>query len=84
MPTVESKNKKDRLSFFVNPELSEKVSIISKQKKLTVSEIARKALQSYIEKLEKDEIEKSLEEGYKANRNYYLKTQEDWKNADKE
>ena len=84
MSSVLSKNKKERLSFFVNQDLSEKVNIISKQTKLTVSEIVRKALQSYIEKIEKDEVEQALEEGYKANHNYYLRTQEEWKHADKE
>lgn len=84
MSSVLSKNKKERLSFFVSQDLSEKVNIISKQTKLTVSEIVRKALQSYIEKIEKDEVEQALEEGYKANHNYYLRTQEEWKHADKE
>ena len=84
MPSVHEHNKKERLSFFVNSELSEKVSKISKQTNLTVSEIARKALVSYIEQVEKERIENELEAGYKANYGYYLKTQEDWKNADKE
>ena len=84
MPSVQIKNKKERLSFFVNSELSNKVSQISKQTKLTVSEIARKALLNYIDEIEKEKIEKELEAGYKANYDYYLKSQEDWKYADKE
>ena len=84
MQSIQPKNKKERLSFFVSQDISEKVNIISKQSKLTVSEIARKALQNYIEKIEKDEIEKALEEGYKVNYKYYLKAQEEWKHADKE
>ena len=84
MTLAQPKNKKERLSFFVNREISEKINVISKQTNLTVSEIARKALQSYIEKIEKEEVEQALEEGYKANHNYYLKTQEEWKHADKE
>ncbi len=84
MPSVQEQNKKERLSFFVNSELSNKVSRISKQTNLPVSEIARKALQNYIDQIEKEKIENELEIGYKANYDYYLKTQEEWKHADKE
>ena len=84
MQTDQMTNKKERLSFFVNSDLSDKVNKISKQKKTTVSEIARKALQFYIENLEKERIEKELEIGYKENYEYYLKSQEDWKYADSE
>lgn len=84
MPSVQSKNKKERLSFFVNPELSDKVNKISKQTKLTVSEIARNALQNYVDQIEKEKMENELETGYKANYEYYLKSQEEWKHADKE
>ena len=84
MPSVQPKNNKVRLSIFVNPELSVKVNKISKQTKLTVSEIARNALQNYIDQVEKEKIENELEAGYKANYDYYLKSQEEWKYADKE
>lgn len=84
MPSIQSLNKKERLSFFVNSELSKRVNKISKQTNLTVSEIVRKALQSYIEQVEREKIEKELEDGYKANYEYYLKSQEEWKYADKE
>jgi predicted transcriptional regulator len=84
MPSVESTNKKERLSFFVNPELSDKINDISKQTNLTISEIGRKALQNFIDLLEKEKIENELEAGYKANYQYYLKSNEDWKYADKE
>jgi len=84
MPSAQTTNKKERLSFFVNSDLSAKVIKISKQTKLTISEIARNALQNYIDQIEKERIEKELEAGYKANYDYYLKSQEDWKYADKE
>ncbi len=84
MPSVQSNNKKERLSFFVNQDLSKKVYNISKQTNQTVSELARKALKSYIEQIEKEKTEQELELGYKANYNYYLQTQEEWKYADKE
>ncbi|GAB6283731.1 MAG: hypothetical protein STSR0008_25340 [Ignavibacterium sp.] len=91
MPSTQSTNKKvgihlfgKRLSFFVNQELSDKINKISKQTKLTISEIMRNALQNYIDQIEKEKIENELEAGYKANYDYYLKTQEEWKYADKE
>jgi len=84
MPSLQINNKKERLSFFVSSELSDKINHISKHTKLTVSEIARKALQNYIDQIEKEKIEKELEDGYKANYDYYMKSQEDWKYADKE
>ena len=84
MPSIEPTNKKERLSFFVNPELSDKINSISKQTNLTISEIGRKALQNFIDLLEKEKIENELEAGYKANFQYYLKSQEEWKHADNE
>ena len=84
MSSIQSLNKKERLSFFINSETSKRVNNISKQTKLPVSEIARRALHSYIDQVEKEKIEKELEAGYKANYEYYLKSQEEWKHADKE
>ncbi len=84
MPSLQETNKKERLSFFVNSELSDKVNKISKQTKLTISEIARNALQNYIDQIEKEKMNDELEAGYKANYDYYLKSQEEWKYADKE
>lgn len=84
MPFVQTKDKKERLSFFINSELSKKILKISKQTNSTVSEIARKALQNFIDHIEKEKIENELKEGYKANYDYYLKTQSEWKYADKE
>jgi len=84
MPSGHSKTKKERLSFFVNQDLSKKVNRISKQTNQAVSELARKALKEYIEQIEKEKIEQELENGYKANYDYYLKSQEEWNYADKE
>lgn len=84
MPSIHSKPKKERLSFFVTHDLSKKVNKISKQTNQTVSELARKALQKYIEQIEKEKIERELEDGYKANHDYYLRSQKEWNYADKE
>ena len=83
MPFLQTQNKKERLSFLVDSELSNKVNRISKQTNLTVSDIVRKALQNFIVLVEKEKTDKELEAGYKANYNYYLKTQDEWKYADK-
>jgi metal-responsive CopG/Arc/MetJ family transcriptional regulator len=84
MSSVSTHAKKERLSFAINSDLSEKINEISNQTNLSVSEIARQALQIFIEQKEKEEIEKELEAGYKSNYGYYLKSHEDWKYADNE
>ena len=84
MKSIQTNNKKERLSFFVNPDLSSSINAISKLINLSVSDIGRIALQEYIDKVEKEFIAKELEEGYKANFSYYCKNQEEWKHADKE
>ncbi len=84
MKSIQTNNKKERLSFFVNPDLSSSINAISKLINLSVSDIGRIALQEYIDKVEKEFIAKELEEGYKANYSYYCKNQEEWKYADKE
>ncbi|MFA6599252.1 MAG: hypothetical protein WCS69_16130 [Ignavibacteriaceae bacterium] len=83
MSSLQTQNKKERLSFFVDSELSNKVNRISKQTNLTVSDIARKALQNFVVQVENEKTDKELEAGYKANYNYYLKSQEEWQYADK-
>lgn len=83
MSSLQTQNKKERLSFFVDSELSKKVDRISKQTNLTVSDIARKALQNFVVQVENEKTDKELEAGYKANYNYYLKSQEEWQYADK-
>lgn len=75
---------KDRLSFFLNKDLSQKVYKLSKQNKKSISDIARDAISLYLEKIEKEKIRKEMEEGYQANTSYYLKQQEDWEHADSE
>ncbi|GJQ61009.1 MAG: hypothetical protein SCALA702_00620 [Melioribacteraceae bacterium] len=84
MPRNKIKLKKERMSFFINPELSERVSKLSRQTNQTVSEFARKALDEYSRQIELQKTEKELEEGYKANYQYYLNSQDEWKFADNE
>lgn len=81
---LQSQNKKERLSFFVNSDLSQKINKISKQNNQTISELVRTALKNYIEQIEKEKIEKELEAGYRVNYNYYLNSEGEWNYADKE
>lgn len=76
------KNKKVRLRFPISSEFSKRLKRICKLKDLTLSEFARHALCHYINKVEKDRIEKELIAGYQANYDYYLKLQKDWQYAD--
>lgn len=75
---------KDRFSFFLQKDLSEKIYKLSRQTSKSISNIAREALTQYLQNIEKARIEKELEEGYKANYNYYTKQQDTWKYADSE
>ena len=76
--------KKERLSFFVNADLAKKLNEFSEKSNLSLSDIAREALKNYLEKIEKEKTEKELEDGYKANYEYYLKSQSEWEYADRE
>ncbi len=75
---------KNRINFFLNHELSQKVYKLSKQTKKSISDITREALAHYLESIEKIRIDKELEEGYAANSSYFKKQQEEWKHADSE
>lgn len=78
-----STQNKDRISFFINNELYEKLNRISEETNQTLSDLARNALNDYLHKLEKEKLEHELEQGYAENYDYYLKCQESWKYADK-
>ena len=84
MQKLNNQTKKERISFFVNKEFADKVNKIAKQNNQSVSELARTAIQNYIEQLEKEKIAKELEVGYQANYDYYLNSQEEWKHSDNE
>lgn len=83
MPKAAELKRKQRVSFFVTDELMEKLDRITGQTNFTISGVVRNALELYIQKLEKDRIAHELEEGYKENYAYYLKSQAEWDYADK-
>lgn len=78
------KKKKEKIKLFCQFGIIREINRISKHTKLTASEIARNALQDYLDKVEKEKVEAELEAGYKANYGYYIKSQKEWEHADKE
>lgn len=75
---------KARISLYLDNSLTNKVYKLSKQTKKSISDITREALVNYIDDIEKSKLEEELEKGYKANYDYYLKQQDEWKHADSE
>ena len=74
--------KTQRLNLIVVPELTQKAESVSKRLNISISEIVRRALSEYLDRLERADLEKQLAEGYQANAAYYNQQQEDWKHAD--
>ncbi|HPC37021.1 MAG TPA: hypothetical protein PLW05_10425 [Candidatus Marinimicrobia bacterium] len=74
--------KTQRLNLIVVPELTRKAASVSKRLNISISEVVRRALSEYLDRIEQVEMEKQLSEGYQANAAYYAKQQEDWKHAD--
>jgi len=74
--------KTQRLNLIVVPELTQKAESVSKRLNISISEIVRRALSEYLDRLERTDLEKQLAEGYQANAAYYSQQQEDWKHAD--
>jgi len=74
--------KTQRLNLIVVPELTQKAESVSKRLNISISEIVRRALSEYLDRLERADLEKQLTEGYQTNAAYYSQQQEDWKHAD--
>jgi len=83
MRTIISKSRTQRLNLTILPELTRRAESMSKRLNISISEIARRALSDYLDRLEKADLEKRLTEGYQANIAYYSQQQEDWKHADR-
>ncbi|MDD5539784.1 MAG: hypothetical protein PHG61_03735 [Candidatus Marinimicrobia bacterium] len=82
MRTIISQSKTQRLNLITTPDLTRRAESISKRLNISISEIARRALSDYLDRLERADLEKQLAEGYQANAAYYTKQQEDWQDAD--
>ncbi|MBU4308883.1 MAG: ribbon-helix-helix domain-containing protein [Candidatus Marinimicrobia bacterium] len=82
MRTITNQTKTQRLNLIVLPELTKRAESVSKRMKVSISEIVRRALSEYLDRIERADLEKQLSEGYQANSAYYNQQQEDWKHAD--
>jgi len=82
MRTIISQSKTQRLNLTILPDLTRRAESMSKRLNISISEITRRALSDYLDRLERADLEKRLTEGYQANTAYYNQQQEDWKHAD--
>jgi hypothetical protein len=71
-------NQKSRLNLNVTAELSEKLNSWADTLQLTLSEMMRKALSEYIEKLERNKREQQLAEACKNYRQFNKKFSSEW------
>jgi predicted DNA-binding protein len=73
---------KKRVNAFIPAELDERIVFFEQYLNHTRTDIIRKALEEYLARLEEEMIQKELEEGYKANADYYRRTNKEWQFAD--
>ncbi len=71
-------NEKNRLNFNVTAELNEKLNSWAETLQLTLSELTRKALSEYIERLERNKREHELAEACKNYRQFNKKFSSEW------
>jgi metal-responsive CopG/Arc/MetJ family transcriptional regulator len=71
-----------KINFYASAELYNRTNQAAAELHSSLSEMIRKALEAYLERLATEKIEKELVEGYKANYAYDLKMNEEWKFAD--
>ncbi len=84
MPGMQEPKGKERISLFVTSDISQQIYKVAEDENSTISDVVREAIKEYIAKIEKEKTNRELEEGYKANYNYYLKSQDEWDYADKD
>jgi hypothetical protein len=71
-------NQKSRLNLNVTAELNEKLNSWAEALQITLSELARKALSEYIERLERNKREQELAEACKNYRQFNKKFSSEW------
>ena len=76
--------KKDKINLLMPRELTESASRVAKELNKSLGELVKKVLKKFINNFEKRKLEKQIREGYEANYNYYLKTDDEFKFADLE
>jgi len=76
--------KQKRINFFMSSAQFKEMEEIISPNEITQSDFIRKAIEERIEKAKKEQLEKELEEGYKAKAKLNLKICEDFKYVDEE
>ena len=76
--------KQKRINFFMSSTQFKEMEEIISPNEITQSDFIRKAIEERIEKAKKEQLEKELEEGYKAKAKLNLKICEDFKYVDEE
>jgi hypothetical protein len=71
-------NAKVRLNLNLSAELNDKLNSWAEQLQITLSELSRKALNEYVEKLERDKREQELAEACKNYRQFNKKFSSEW------
>ncbi|MGD1044591.1 MAG: hypothetical protein ABR936_04570 [Bacteroidota bacterium] len=77
-------NEKKRFTFNGTVELERKTSWLTDFLRTSTSDVFRKAIEEYYEKVRQEMIERELEDGYKSNYKYYAKMNQEWEFADSE
>ena len=71
-------NEKSRLNLNITAELNEKLNTWAGRLKVTLSELSRKALNEYVERLERDKRDQELAEACKSARQFNKKFSSGW------
>jgi len=71
-------NAKVRINLNLTAELNEKLNTWAEHLQITLSELSRKALKEYVEKLERDKREQELAEACKNYRQFNKKFSSEW------
>jgi hypothetical protein len=73
---------KERVNLYLPRNIRMEADGILKKSHSSLSELVTYLLWNYIAKVRQEELERELEEGYKANSSYYRRSGEEWKHAD--
>ena len=76
--------KKEKINFYIPVDLNQSINEVAKELNENVSELLRIAVREFLERYEREKLKRELEEGYKANYDYYLKTNDEFQYADSE
>lgn len=89
MPEITRKDYKEmvmkkgcRINYTIPLEVYQKAATLARELNLSLNDFAREALQDAIEALEQERLEREIEEGCRANYNYFKQEAEAWGKAE--